>query len=474
MNNFIIMTKKEVFDYINSGIDKNGSLKKENGFKNHFPELYDEYLHASFPEPINSLPFKQKLWHFLNDVYTIPVCKTCGNPVTFETQKGLWGYRTYCSGSCGLHNKEIISKRLNTCLEKYGAEYYTQTEQYKRNCELKYGVNNFFKTDEFKKKAQETNIEKYGKDYYSQTDEWKDKVKDTCMIKYGVEWSSKSEESKLNSIKTCLEKYGKEHISQINEIKQKIKQTTIQKYGKEYYSQTNEWKDKVRSTCLEKYGVESYSQTNEWKDKFIQTCMNRYKKENYSQTNESKYKSKQTCLEKYGKETYSQTDEWKEKVRDTCIEKYGVEWISMNDDFKEKQYNTKKQNNSFNSSSIEKQFDEFLKSLNIEYISQYKSNVYPYMCDFYIPFLDLYIEIQGSWTHGGHPFDENNKDDLDKLNLWNHKNSKYYNNAIYTWTKRDIKKRNTAKENNLNYLEIFTDNLDECITVFEEYLNSLL
>jgi len=42
------------------------------------------------------------------------------------------------------------------------------------------------------------------------------------------------------------------------------------------------------------------------------------------------------------------------------------------------------------------------------------------------------------------------------------------------WTERDIKKRNTAKENGLNYLEIFTDDLDECITIFEEYLNGLL
>ena len=27
-------------------------------------------------------------------------------------------------------------------------------------------------------------------------------------------------------------------------------------------------------------------------------------------------------------------------------------------------------------------------------------------------FYDLYIEIQGSWTHGPHPYDSNNSDDL--------------------------------------------------------------
>ena len=72
-------------------------------------------------------------------------------------------------------------------------------------------------------------------------------------------------------------------------------------------------------------------------------------------------------------------------------------------------------------------------------------------------------------------FDENNKNDLNKLSIWKEKSkeSDYYKQAIYTWTNLDVRKRNIAKENNLNYLEIFTDNLDECITVFEEYLSNI-
>lgn len=38
----------------------------------------------------------------------------------------------------------------------------------------------------------------------------------------------------------------------------------------------------------------------------------------------------------------------------------------------------------------------------------YKSELYPFHCDFYIPEKDLYIEYQGHPGHGNEPFDEQN------------------------------------------------------------------
>ena len=51
----------------------------------------------------------------------------------------------------------------------------------------------------------------------------------------------------------------------------------------------------------------------------------------------------------------------------------------------------------------------------------------------------------------------NNKSDNDKLKKWKEKsqNSNFYKKAVEVWTIRDVKKRNTAKQNNLNYLEFF-------------------
>ena len=48
------------------------------------------------------------------------------------------------------------------------------------------------------------------------------------------------------------------------------------------------------------------------------------------------------------------------------------------------------------------------------------------------------------------------------LDDWKSKNSKYYDNAIETWTVRDVKKREIAKKNSINYLEIFSMNFEYC------------
>lgn len=45
--------------------------------------------------------------------------------------------------------------------------------------------------------------------------------------------------------------------------------------------------------------------------------------------------------------------------------------------------------------------------------------------------------------------------DINTLKIWESKN---YQNGIYTWTIKDIEKRNIAKKNNLNYKEIWTVN----------------
>lgn len=91
-------------------------------------------------------------------------------------------------------------------------------------------------------------------------------------------------------------------------------------------------------------------------------------------------------------------------------------------------------------------------------IRQYKSDVYPFNCDFYIKSDNLYIECNFSWTHGGHFFNPNNAQDAEKLKLMQSKYGKYYNNAIITWTVRDAAKHSAAITNSLNYLVFWSIN----------------
>lgn len=123
------------------------------------------------------------------------------------------------------------------------------------------------------------------------------------------------------------------------------------------------------------------------------------------------------------------------------------------------------------SASIEEIFKNFL----IEYIGennfryQYRDKLrYPFLCDFYIPKLDLFIELNHFKSHNGHLFDKNNEDDINTLQLLQEKakTSKFYENMINVWTIKDPLKFETAKKNNLNYIVSY--NISEMYNIIEE------
>lgn len=135
-----------------------------------------------------------------------------------------------------------------------------------------------------------------------------------------------------------------------------------------------------------------------------------------------------------------------------------------------KRFQTMKENGTMSKSKIEKQLEQYFIDNNVDYDSQHNSlstgsNVYPFNCDFYLYKYDLWIEIQGFWSHGLHVFNENDKKDINKLRLWKTKNTPFYNSCINVWTASDPLKRNTAKQNNLDYLEIFPPNNKSTISL---------
>ena len=199
---------------------------------------------------------------------------------------------------------------------------------------------------------------------------------------------------------------------------------------------------------------------------------------------------KEKCIQKYGVENQFQRKEIKDKIRQTCLNKYGVEHynqsnifkqqmsiIASSKEFQEKRNNTLKQNNTWKSSKDEEYcYNELCKYFkHVE--RQYSSILYPFNCDFYIPEIDTYIEYQGSDLHNGRKYvgDANDlievnilKEKSKKLKLKNNTNKKTrYDLRIYTWTDLDVRKRNIAKDNNLNFIELW--NLKELNQWLETY-----
>lgn len=273
-------------------------------------------------------------------------------------------------------------------------------------------------------------------------------------------------------IKSNLEKYGVEHTSQlkevtdkrtksradhVNEIQQHVRESLYKKYGAYDVMHIPHILQKIKNTNLKKFGVEFPLQ--------------QLKKEN----SEIYQKISQTCINKFDVDSPLKNKEVREKIKQTNIQKYGVD-----NPLKNKEIWKKSQDNR-QISSKSKLENNFLNYLKLKYesddiITQYKSKEYPYYCDFYIKSINLYIEIQGHWTHNDHPFDINNLNDQQIMNIWRTKSlsDKYYKNALNTWTIKDVEKRNTAIQNNLNYLEIFgkTD-LNKYIDIFENYIKNM-
>lgn len=200
----------------------------------------------------------------------------------------------------------------------------------------------------------------------------------------------------------------------------------------------------------------------------------------------TKQKRINTNLEKYGyKNTFTlvhdeaiakaRSPESREKAKNTTLQHYGVPYplqvpeihIKCQSEMaKQKAYNTKKKNNSFVYSRLEEYLKNELIKLGVLFYRQYKSEEYPFRCDFYIPDKKLYIEINGHWTHGEHIFDPTDKKDIQQLDKWKSKakTSDFYKNAVKVWTHNDILKKNTAIKNNLNYIILWNkDDIDKFI-----------
>ena len=409
------------YDFI---FNLHGGQLSESYIKKNYYDFYT-FLNETYPKDIL---FKEKVYWFKNKIETYPVCLECGKRLKINE-----GYGVYCSKECANKSKYRTLKTKNTKLKRYGDENFVNSEKAKQTCLERYGM------------------------LSTQLESVKNKSKNTKLKRYGDENFVNSEKAK----QTCLERYGVINGGGTFQSQEKIKQTLKKHYGVEHALQNKQLLEKSKHTCLERFGKDNFNKTKESKirylDKlFVEKLLNERKK---------------TCIERYNTDSYSKTTEYKKKYKETSLKRFGVDSYTKTKEYKERAYQTKKKNHTFNSSSIEKEFELYLKENQIEYKTQYTSDVYPFSCDFYLPKYDLYLEINAHWTHGGHPFDCNNLEDQTKLEQWKSKGTEFYNNAITTWTVRDVKKRNTAKQNNLNYLEIFSSNINDLIKILYDTLS---
>ena len=403
-----MITDQEILSYF---LKSNGHVNVQR--LTNISDEYKEYLDNRYT---NSQSLRETIKRIQYNIEIRPVCVICGKPVKFLNGK----------------KNQLFNK---TCC--------------KEHANMLDGIT----------------VKKVLKDIYSDVNkkqEINNKIRETCLLKYGDEHYS----NRIKARETCLQRYGVTSPLKSEIFKQKSKETCLQRYGVEYTGQIPEKIEKTHKVCLEKYGVDSVFKVQKFRNQSLDTCIKKYASDeddinsivNIGQLKYVKDKIKNTCLEKYGVENPMQTQYYKNLISS----------ILSSNEIQEKIYNTKLLNNSFNISYQEDVCFDLLKEKYSDCIRQYKSELYPFNCDFYIPSLDLYIEYNGSHYHHYHPFNINDDNDLNELNRLKekaensnaHKNGKksQYDNIIYTWTILDLKKRNIAQQNNLNYIEFWNIN----------------
>ena len=324
--------------------------------------------------------------------------------------------------------------------------------------------NNLIKTQEMITQSQKNlMIEKYGTDNIMKTSYGKQKLSQSMQNLF----SEKKEEIVEKRKQTCLEKYGVENPSQSEQIKNKKEQTTLKHYGVKNPLQCESIKQQVNETFKQKYGDNPLGKNSKIKKKIEKRNIEKFGYKNPMQNPEIAQKTANTLKQK------------QPEIIQKSLEKYGVEWPAQLPEIRQKNsqgvlkaipqiYQTRKQNGTYVSSRPEQQVFNLLLQKYKDTINQYRDeNRYPYTCDFYIPSLDLFIEYHGTWTHGIEPFNPENKEHLLILDQMKEKakTSKFYKNAIYTWTELDVRKLQCAKDNNLNYLCFY--NLQEFLKWYE-------
>lgn len=381
--------------------DKNGKInpnKTRNSWIEKHPDI-KEYLSSRYPDD-DFVSFKFTLQRIFNHIDELPQCENCGKKIYAINQR-------WCDQRCQLSDRKFI---------KYRESIPDLKQRQIKKAKITWKSKTQDEINAIYEKAINTRKERYG-----------DKYSD--LVRQGVQ-----------------RKYGVNNVFQLGFVKEKVKQTKLSRYGDAKYVNHQKAKDTIKR----KYGVDEWMQS----PIFIK-------------------KSKETKIEKYGDPMFTN----REKAKQTCIEHFGVDnwWKTEENNVKchseeatKKKYETLRRNNTFNKSQMEDKAFLIVRKKYPDTIRQYTSIVYPFNCDMYIPSIDLYIECQFGQFHHYRPYlgTKADKEEVDKLakkanlvKLSTGKLKSRYDAEIETWTIRDVKKRECAKANHLNYIELW--DLDE-------------
>ena len=313
-------------------------------------------------------------------------CSKCGKQTADRSVLQMEKSDIILCRSCSLKEKSAraLEKRKQTCLKKYGVENPFQNEDIKQKIESKLDRKEIGRkiSDKAKNRTSEEikAINNKRKETISKIDKFyekrQEKTKATCLKKYGVKSTLQTKAAKDGLKK----KYNVENISQSSYWKETVRNNSLKKFGTEWPTQNKEIIDKIQKTNIEKYGFKYYINNPD----FRKTLYKKWTSE---------------ALQRYNLDLIGC------EIVDNNIIKCKKCGFQKEINNAQKECNLKFCPNCHNNLKSRYEFliSEYLKKININFITNDRSIIKPKELDIYVPSKKVAIEVDGLYFHQNKP-----------------------------------------------------------------------
>lgn len=366
----------------------------------------------------------------------------CLKDKTAQTNMARYG------GVSPMASSEVRERIKTTTLSRYGVVNASSLpevkERRRRTVQERYGVDSVLSDPVLRERARQTIREVYGVDNVSQSEVIKARKRESSMRRYGVPSTALDPDVRRRQLETLR----RNHPDLPADARGPLEAPSVQAAAK--------------ATHLARHGVENPFARDDVKDQIRQTVREHYGVDNPSLSPVIQERRRQTMQERYGVDNPFASETVKEQIHQTVQERYGVDYAVQSDEIIARAMDTKRKNGTFATSSAEDALYELLvgyaDQLGMTVVRQHRDEKrYPFAVDFYIPERDLFIELNGSWSHGRHWYEADREMDQKTVRTWRKKGEKsqYYRNALEVWTERDVRKRAAARAAQLNYVTLW-------------------
>lgn len=439
----------------------------------------------------------QTLWRLKVWMLDVPKCKICGRPqCVHQLTTAEYYVNGYCSTSCKMKDTATQDHIRNLSIERYGSINNAAKISKSHRDRTAEQVN------EAMNKRRQTNTERYGNPKYVNTEQ----MKQTIWDKYHVTCTQHIPEVHEKTVKTLMEKFGVDHQSKSPAVRDKISKSNKaywdslpQEERDKRKQQHKEWWDSLPQEERDEYSYRTaawWASLTESERKEICKSFSEGQKRRYeNETDEERElrsqhirdirtnrTPEQKAIESQNKKLAALSywgqfnDEERENITNLKSMTSKSWWSTLSDEERHELYLrgwwVKYENGTLTTSGPETRCLEYAQKLFPNTSSQDVSEAYPFHIDIHINEMNVYIEYQGTWTHGEHPYNPEDKNDVAKAEYWKSKGTKYYLSAYNNWTVSDPKKRLVAKKNGLRWYECWTE--EECYELidklYEEYV----